>query len=98
MHRPRPRRAAWSRREHGLWREGASGSLEMASLLDRFAGQNQGGILAAEAERIRHHSGDASVARLVGDHVERDRRVRNVVIYGRRNPLVLERPQRETIR
>src|SRR4030095_12290178 len=95
-HRPRLRRSAWWRREHGPWREGASGSFaKIAYLLDRFTRQNPRGVLAAEAERVRHHGGDAGVARLVGDDVEGNRRIRNIVIDGRRNPLMLKRQQRE---
>src|ERR1700753_1004548 len=47
---------------------------------NRLARQNQRSILAAEAERIRHHGGDARVARRVSDDVERDRRIRNIIV------------------
>src|SRR5690349_24755848 len=40
-----------------------------AKMLNRFARQDQRGILPAEAERVRHDGGDASVARLVADDV-----------------------------
>ena len=107
--RRRPlRRAAWWRRAGALWcgAGDASGPVTMAVACDHRSahhviavrpvrGSGSAGILAAEAERIRHHRGDPRVARLVGYHVERDRRIRNVVIDGRRNALVLERQQRE---
>src|SRR5690242_11392809 len=60
----------------------------------RFARQDQRGVLAAEAERIRHDSSHARIARLVTDDVELDGRIRDFIIDRRRNPLMLEREQR----
>src|SRR5262245_27906912 len=63
--------------------------------LGRLTRQDQRGVLAAEAERIRHHGGHLRIARLVADHVEQDRGIRILVVDGRRNTLMLEREQRE---
>ena len=75
--RRRLRRAAWSAsRRRALVRSSRrmhqQTNDDLPDSLDRFARQDQRGVLAAEAERIRHHRGDAGVARLVGNHVERE--------------------------
>src|SRR5579863_3901098 len=70
-------------------------ALDGMSRLCRFTGQDQHGILAAEAERVRHYGGDTGIARFVGDDVEGNGRIRDIVIDGRWNPLVFERQQRE---
>src|SRR5579864_3009194 len=71
-----------------------SGAGRRPSALDRFTGQIQRGILTAEAEGVRHHGRDARVASLVGDHIEGNGRIGNVVVDGRRNSLMLERQER----
>ena len=41
----------------------------------RLGAEDEAGVLAAEAERVRQHVADVRVAGLVRHHVERDRRV-----------------------
>src|ERR1700744_5881430 len=67
------------------------GGIRGSGRSNRLAGQDQRSVLAAKAERVRHHGGDAGVARLVGNDVEGNRRIRNVVIVGGRNELGVKR-------
>src|SRR5215510_12730889 len=53
--------------------------------LSWFPRQDQRRILPAEAERVGHDRGDAGIARLIADHVERNRQVRVLVVEGRRD-------------
>src|SRR5664279_3302511 len=66
-----------------------------AALRRRLAPHHQRDVLPAETERIRNGVRHLRVARLVGHHIERDGRIRNVVIDGGRNALVLQREQRD---
>jgi hypothetical protein len=61
----------------------------------RFPPHDERDILAAEAERIRHPGYDTRVSRLVRHDVERDCRIRNIVVDRGRNALVFERQQGE---
>src|SRR5262245_5922718 len=63
--------------------------------LSRFPRQDQRRILPAETERVGHDRGDAGIARLVADHIERNRRGGILVIARRRDALMLQRQQRE---
>src|ERR1700752_473360 len=63
--------------------------------LSRFPRQDQRRVLAAETKRVGQDRGDAGIARLVADHIERNRRVGVLVIEGRRDALMLQRQQRE---
>src|SRR5215211_3374336 len=59
----------------------------------RLRAENETSVLAAEAERIRHHIRHRCVPGLIRHHVERDGGVRNVVIDRRRYAAVLDRQQ-----
>src|ERR1700730_1338363 len=72
--RPRP----WIKSEGMLWR--IVRAIAVGRRSNRLKGQDQRRVLAAEAERIRHDRGDARVAGDVGNHVERYRRIRDVII------------------
>src|SRR5262245_42916539 len=61
----------------------------------RFAAQHQRDVLAAETEGVGERVTYLGVARHVGDDVERDRRIRDLVVDGRRQALMLQRQQRE---
>ena len=57
----------------------------------RLPADDQRNVLAAEAERVGERVAQLDVPRHVGDHVERYRRIGNLVIDGRRNAPAVER-------
>src|SRR5260221_9462612 len=59
--------------------------------LGDLAGHDDRDVLAAEAEGIRHRRRDLGVAGFVRYHVERDRRVRHLIVDGWRNALRFQR-------
>src|SRR5258708_21872807 len=61
----------------------------------RFPSHDERNILAAEAERIRHSRSDSRISCLVRHDVERNCRIRNIVVDGGWNALVFQRQKSE---